>query len=138
MAKKKKNKRKKQKNIGISFVIKKICIASAVGAAAFFILCALAAFILYKKDADPSCFSAVMLITGGISGLICGITAILPIKRNGLLIGMASVIPAFFIVFTVITIINRTGISNIGWATLGIMTISGGIGGILGNKGTTA
>lgn len=134
MAKKRKNKKKKQESGGISFIIKKVCIASAVGATAFFILCAAAAFILYRKDADPSCFPAVMLVIGGISGFVCGITAILPIKRNGLVIGMASVIPAFFIIFTAITIINRTAISNIGWAALGIMTFFGGIGGILGNK----
>lgn len=130
-------KRKKQKPTetgGISFIIKKVCIASVIGTILFFILCAFAAFILYKKDIEPSYYSVVLLVIGGISGLVCGMAAIMPIKRNGLVIGMASVIPAFFIIFTVMTIINHSAISAIGWATLGIMTLAGGIGGIIGNK----
>lgn len=134
MAKKRKAKKATPTGNPILFVIKKTCIASVIGTILFFVLCSAASFIIYKIDAEPSCYSFVLLIISGICGLICGIAAILPIKRNGLVTGMASVIPAFFITFAIITLLNKSAISNIGWASLGIMTICGGIGGIIGNK----
>lgn len=127
-------KTKPAQNSGIIFIIKKVLIASVIGAAVFFILSAAAAFIVYKKDAEPSCFNVIVPVLSGISGIICGIAAILPVKRNGLIIGMASAMPAFFIVIAVSLIINRAPVSNIGWASMGTMILCGGIGGILGNK----
>lgn len=134
MPKKHKKKKSVQTDGNIKRIIIKVLRASAVGAAIFFMLCALAALIAYKKDTDPSYYKIFLLVISGISGFICGIAAILPVKRNGLIIGMASVIPAFFIIFTVITIINKTAISGTGWTSLGIMTFCGGLGGIAGNK----
>lgn len=127
-------KAKPVQNGGIIFIIKKVLTASVIGAAIFFILAAAAAFIVYKKDAEPSCFRIIVPVLCGISGIICGIAAILPIKKNGLVIGMTSAMPAFFIVIVVSLIISRAPVSNIGWVSMGVMILCGGIGGILGNK----
>lgn len=134
MAVKRKTKKSASTDNKITFIIKKICIASVIGVIVFFIICAISAFIIYKKDAEPTCYPIVLLIISGISGLVCGLAAILPVRKNGLVTGMASVIPAFFIIFVIVSIMNRTAISSVGWSSLGIMTICGAIGGIVGNK----
>ncbi|MCQ2479568.1 MAG: TIGR04086 family membrane protein [Clostridia bacterium] len=134
MAKKKKKKKSVQNGSGINFILKKIGIGAAVGLAVFFILTAIATLVVYKKDTDPSSFKIIMLVISGFSGLICGIVTIAPIKRNGLVIGMASTLPLYFVIFAVVTFLNQTPLSPIGWAALGVMAVCGGIGGILANK----
>ncbi len=132
MAKKRKNKKKKNTDGGMGFIIKKVVLAAAIGAAAFAALSLIASFIIYKKDASPASFPVIFLVISGISGIICGIAAVLPVKRNGL--GMVSTLPAFFVIFALITAINKTPVSSTGWISLGIMVFCGGIGGIIGNK----
>lgn len=131
----KRKKKKSAKNSGdTKYIIRHTAAASLIGAAVFFALCALSALAAFKKDADPQYFKIIFIAVSGISGLICGFAAVLPVKRNGLILGMISVIPAFFIIFTVITVINRSPVSAVGWASLGAITLGGGLGGILGNK----
>ena len=134
MAKKRKNKKKKNTDGGMRFIIKKTAVAAAIGIAAFAALSLIAAFIFYKKDSSPESFPVVFLVISGISGIIFGIATVLPVKRNGLVLGMVSTLPAFFVIFAVITAINKTPVSSTGWISLGIMVFCGGIGGIIGNK----
>lgn len=132
--KKRKKKKSEKKANGMGYIAKTVGIASLIGTAVFFILCAAAALIIFKKDIEPSVLPAVFYAICGLSGIICGFAAVRPVKHNGLILGMTGALPAYFIVFLILSIINRSPVSSTGWISLGIMTICGGAGGILGNK----
>ena len=135
MASKRRKKKKSDKSTsGIGYIAKKIGIAAIISTAFFFIISAAASLIILKKDAEPTVLPVVFLVISGICGLLCGFLTVKPIKRNGLVLGMTGTLPAFFLIFTVLSIINRSPVSVTGWISLGIMTVCGGVGGILGNK----
>lgn len=135
MASKRRKKKKSDINTGgIRYIAKRIGIAAVIGTAVFFILCAASSLVILKKDAEPTVLPVIFLVISGICGLLCGFLTVKPIKRNGLVLGMTGALPAFFLIFTVLSIINRSPVNVTGWISLGIMTACGGVGGILGNK----
>ncbi len=112
-------------------LIKSMLIGSGAGTVAFFTFIGLFAFIIFKKDTPENYYPAFLISASGISAFISGFLSVLPIKRNGLILGIFSTIPVFFIIFVASSIINRAGISLYGWISFAIMTILGAVGGII-------
>lgn len=111
-------------------IIIKLLTASFIGAAVFFILIAIASYFAYKQDMSPDNYSVLALVACVLSSVVCSVAAVRPFKRNGLLIGMASILPMFFIIFAVVSAVNRAALSTTGWVSFGVMLLTGGLAGI--------
>lgn len=112
-------------------IVIKLLIAAFIGAAVFFILIAIASYFAFKNDMSPDNYSVLALVACILSAVICSVAAVRPFKKNGLLIGMVSILPLFFIIFAVVSAVNRSALSTTGWVSLGAMLLTGGIAGIL-------
>lgn len=111
-------------------IIIKLLTASFIGAAVFFILIAIVSYFAFKQDMNPDNYSVLALAACVLSAVVCSATAVRPFKKNGLLIGMASILPMFFIIFAVVSAVNRAALSTTGWLSLGVMLLAGGLSGI--------
>ncbi len=129
----KKNKKKKYTDTknGNIFIVKSIFIGSGIGIVTFFAFTALFALLAYTQDMEEKYYTAFLLFSAGISAFCSGFIAVLPIKRNGLFMGMLSTLPMYFFIVGVASVISRTGIGLYGWISLGIMLIFSGLGGII-------
>lgn len=130
MQKTKKKKRSAQKS-GNSNLIKSVLIGSAAGTAGFFALTAILALLAYKQDFEENYYTVLIIFASAVSSFISGFVAVAPIKRNGLILGIASVLPVFLVIIAVASLMNRTGIGLYGWVSLAVMLLMGGIGGII-------
>lgn len=65
------------------------------------------------------------------TGFIGGFFAVKPTRRNGIVIGALSAVPAFMLIFLVTSIISHTGISATGWIAAAITVIFSAVGGII-------
>lgn len=101
-----------------------------VGAAVFFILSALVSLVAFKQDIPAESLGAAALAISAVSAFLCGYVTVRPIKKNGLMLGMLSAIPMYFIIFTVICIVNRAPLSVTGWLAMGVMLLCSGTAGI--------
>lgn len=126
----KKKKKTSSANKSTKDIIIKLIIASLIGAAIFFILIAFVSYFAYKQDMNPENYSSLAFAACIISAALCSFFAVRPFKRNGLLIGMTSILPMYFVIFAVISAVNRSSLSSVGWVSLGIMLLTGGIVGI--------
>ena len=66
-----------------------------------------------------------------VSGFIGGFFAVKPTRRNGIVIGALSAVPAFMLIFLVTSIISHTVISATGWIAAAITVIFSAVGGII-------
>ena len=103
---------------------------AAVGAAVFFILSAITALAAFKQDIPAEKLGAAALAISAVSAFLCGYITVRPIKKNGLMLGMLSAIPMYFIIFTVICIVNRAPLSVTGWLAMGVMLLCSAAAGI--------
>lgn len=109
----------------------RILVGSLLSVICYFVLAAIFSLISYKTDFDSSIYRYFVLFSGAVAGIIGGYFAVRKIRKNGIIIGAVSAIPAFFIIFLISSVISRTGISTVGWITAGIMTLFSAIGGII-------
>ncbi len=131
----KKTKKHSTKQVGDKFIIKTVLIGSVIGIICFFALLAIFALIALKQDLSEEYYWILTIVASAVSSFIGGFSAVRPIRKNGLILGMASVIPLFLVVLTVASIVNRTGISMYGWIALGVMLLFGaGAGVFAANK----
>ncbi len=130
----KRKKKIKQEDKNIAFIIRKLIFSTVFSVILFFILCAVTSFIFLKADTKPDLFPWAMIIIFGLCGFVCGLTAVLPIKKNGLVLGMISSVPMFFIIFVALCIVNKSGIGTTGWISFAATVVCAGLGGISGNK----
>ncbi|MBQ8228502.1 MAG: TIGR04086 family membrane protein [Clostridia bacterium] len=128
--KKNKKKRSVSKN-GNTNLIKAILTGSVAGIVSFFALTAILALLAYKQDFEDNYYTALILFSSGVSAFVSGFAAVLPVKRNGLVLGLLSVLPVFLIIIAVSSVVSRTGVGLFGWIALGIMLVSGAVGGIV-------
>lgn len=127
----KKRRSKPQTADGIKTVIIKALIGSLVGLVVFFLLTALAAFILWKTDADGVIFKYIMLLVGAVSGLVGGFTAVRPTRKNGIAVGALSALPCYLIEILVSVLVAKNGIGTIGWILMIIQLVLSAVGGII-------
>lgn len=128
-----KNKKKKRndKTGADKLIIKSVLIGSAAGIVCFFALTSILTLLAYTQDLEESYYTALIFFASGSSAFAGGFTAVLPLKRNGLVLGLLSVLPTFFFIAGVAGIVSRTGIGVLGWIALGIMLTMGALGGII-------
>lgn len=129
-----KNKKKKRNNnrSADKLIIKSVLIGSAAGIVSFFALTSILTLLAYTQDLKESYYTALIFFASGFSAFISGFAAVLPLKRNGLPLGLVSVLPMFFFIVGVASVVSRTGIGVLGWVALAIMLTMGALGGIVG------
>ena len=103
-------------------IIIKLLTASFIGAAVFFILIAIVSYFAYKQDMSPDNYSVLALVACVLSSVVCSVAAVRPFKR--------SILPMFFIIFAVVSAVNRAALSTTGWVSFGVMLLTGGLAGI--------
>lgn len=128
-----KNKKKKHSDnrSADKLIIKSVLIGSAAGIVSFFALTCVLTLLAYTQDLKESYYTALIFFASGFSAFIGGFAAVLPLKRNGLVLGLLSVLPTFFFIVGVAGIVSRTGIGFLGWVALVIMLGTGALGGIV-------
>ncbi len=112
-------------------LVKGLSLSFAAGTAAFLILSSLMTLIAFKQDLQESLYPFLMIICFAVSGFISGLASGLIIRKNGLIMGLISVMPVYFLIISAACITSRSGINLWGWAVLGAMLISGAAGGIV-------
>lgn len=128
---KNKNKKRNGKTSADKLIIKSVLTGSAVGIVSFFALTSILTLLAYTQDFEESYYPALIFFAGGFSAFIGGFAAVLPLKHNGLPLGLLSVLPAFFFIVGVAGIVSKTGIGFLGWIALAIMLTMGALGGII-------
>lgn len=128
-----KNKKKKRndKTGAEKLIIKSVLIGSVAGIVCFFALTCVLTLLAYTQDLEESYYTALIFFASGSSAFAGGFTAVLPLKRNGLVLGLLSVLPTFFFIVGVASVVSRTGIGVLGWTALAIMLATGALGGIV-------
>lgn len=131
MQKKRRTKPKPQVSGDIKTVAIKALIGSLVGLVVFFILTALASFILWKNDADSEIFKYIMLIIGAVSAFIGGFVAVRPTRKNGIAVGALSALPSYLVIILISVLLSKSGVGAVGWVLLAVMILFSAIGGIV-------
>ncbi len=128
-----KNKKKKRndKSCADKLIIKSVLTGSAVGIVSFFALTSILTLLALMQDFDESYYTPLIFFASGFSAFTGGFTAVVPLKRNGLPLGLLSVLPMFFFIIAVANLVSEKGIGLLGWVALGIMLITGALGGIV-------
>lgn len=127
----KKRRTKPQVSGDIRTIAVKILIGSLVSVLMFFVLTALASFLLWKTDADESVYKFVILLIGAFSAFAGGFVAVRPIRKNGIALGTLSTILPYFIVILVSALVAKSGLGVIGWVLLPLQVLFSAIGGII-------
>lgn len=129
MPKKRRSKPQSDNNIKTAAI--KALIGSLVGLVTFFILTVIAAFVMWKTDADSSIYKYIMLLTGAVSGLTGGFTAVRPTRKNGVAVGALSALPAYLVIISVSLLVAKSELGIIGWILLAVELLFSAIGGII-------
>ena len=118
-----KNKRRKPKaeSTNLRSIILKILVGSSLNVILYSALCVIFSLVSLKADFDLSMYKY----------FIFGFKSVGAIRKNGLLFGALSALPAFLIIFLVASIISRTGIAVSGRISAIIMTVFSAVGGIV-------
>lgn len=128
-----KNKRKKPKAeaTDLRSIIIKILIGSALTVIIYTALCVLLSLICLKADIDSSVYKYFIFAIAAVSGFFGGFKTVSAVRKNGLLLGALSALPAFLIIFLISSIVSHTGIAASGWISAIIMTVFSAVGGVL-------
>ncbi len=128
-----KNKKKKRndKTGAEKLIIKSVLIGSAAGIVSFFALTCVLTLLAYTQDLEESYYTALIFFASGFSAFTGGFIAVSPLRRNGLVMGLLSVLPMFFFIAGVAGVVSRSGIGILGWIALVIMLTMGALGGIV-------
>jgi putative membrane protein (TIGR04086 family) len=123
-----KNKTSKNDNSGFPFI--PIAITSTVSTLLYFLFIIIFALIALKTGTDSSMYMPVSIITGAITGFICGFVISRITKSNGLLYGgLTGFIHSVFC--SVIIFLLNKGIAGNGiFLLIGISFIASSLGGI--------
>lgn len=97
----------------------------------FFSLVAVLSLICLKIDCKTAIYKYFVFFISAISGFVGGLIAVKPFRKNGLIIGALSSVPAFIIIFLISSIISTTGIGVFGFISAIVMTLFSAIGGII-------
>ncbi|MBR6531517.1 MAG: TIGR04086 family membrane protein [Clostridia bacterium] len=127
----KKRRTKPQVSGDIRTIAVKILIGSLVGVLLFFVLTALASFLLWKTDTDESVYKFVILSVGAFAAFAGGFVAVRPIRKNGIALGTLSTILPYFIVILVSALVAKSGMGAVGWILLPLQILFSAIGGII-------
>lgn len=65
-------------------------IGNALGAAIFFILLSIASAVILKKGVSSGAYAPVSIVCAAIAAFIAGLFSVIPIRKNGLLLGLCS------------------------------------------------
>lgn len=112
-------------------IIVSILIGSLVNIIIFFGLTAVFSLICLKADTAPEILKYPVWAASGVGGFFGGLTAVGRLRKNGMLFGAASAVPALLVIILVCTLVSRTGISYVGWIAVSISVILSAVGGIL-------
>lgn len=128
-----KNKRRKPKAeaMNLKGIIFKILVGSALTVILYSALCVIFSLVCLKADFDLSLYKYFIFAISAVSGFFGGFKSVGTIRKNGLLFGAMSALPAFLIIFLVASIISRTGIAVSGRISAIIMTVFSAVGGIV-------
>lgn len=83
-----------------------VLIGNLLGVALFFIFTAIASAVIFKNTLSSSVYLPALIFISALSGLASGFAAVLPIRKNGLIMGLLSSI------FTVIAIFASAALSS--------------------------
>lgn len=108
-----------------------ILIGSLVNIILFFALTAAFSLICLKTDAAPEMLKYPVFAAASVSGFFGGLVAVSKLRKNGMIFGALSAVPALFVIILVCSLIGRTTISSVGWITVAIAVILAAVGGIL-------
>ena len=67
-----------------------LLIGNALGAAIFFILLSIASAVILKKGVSSGAYTPVSIVCAAIAAFIAGLFSVIPIRKNGLLLGLCS------------------------------------------------
>lgn len=67
-----------------------LLIGNIIGAVLFFLLTLLASAVILKKTVSSDFYTPVAVIISGFSALAAGFSAVRPLRKNGLIIGLGS------------------------------------------------
>ena len=67
-----------------------LLIGSALGVAIFFILLSIASAVMLKKGVSSGAYTPVSIVCAAIAAFIAGLFSVIPIRKNGLLLGLCS------------------------------------------------
>lgn len=67
-----------------------LLIGNALGAAIFFILLSIASAVMLKKGVSSGAYTPVSIVCAAIAAFIAGLFSVIPIRKNGLLLGLCS------------------------------------------------
>ena len=67
-----------------------LLIGNALGVAIFFILLSIASAVILKKGVSSGAYTPVSIVCAAIAAFIAGLFSVIPIRKNGLLLGMCS------------------------------------------------
>lgn len=128
-----KNKRRKPKaeSTNLRSIILKILVGSALNVILYSALCVIFSLVSLKADFDLSMYKYFIFAISAVSGFFGGFKSVGAIRKNGLLFGALSALPALLIIFLVASIISRTGIAVSGRISAIIMTVFSALGGIV-------
>lgn len=128
-----KSKRSKPKQDGTGFgsIIKAVLLGSALNIIIYTVLLAISSLISLKADTGEEYYKLFIWVICAISGFFGGYGAVGRVRKNGLVVGAAAALPAYFIIVLVSTIISRTGLSASGIIAALIMTVFSALGGVL-------
>lgn len=104
------------------------CVSGAVACVAF---TALFSFLLLKVDAADSIVAGLAVAVAGLSAFTAGFSAARVLHKNGLLIGLAGA-AALFLLLCVAGLFSGARFSSQTALRLGVMAVSGILGGIIG------
>ena len=112
-------------------LLKKMAIATLVGAVSTFIVLCAMALILSVKDIPTTAVSAMSSTAAGIGALAAGFAAAKLYKRRGAIIGAAAGAVLFIVIFIASLIITGTALSVSVLLRLVLMLLASTVGGII-------
>ncbi len=119
---------RKETNAKKTFIISLLA-GNAIGAAIFFILLSIASVVILKKGVSSGAYAPVSIVCAATAAFIAGLSSVIPIRKNGLLLGLcSSVLLIACIVMSALTAGGGVGIKTaIATAVAGICAGVGGI-----------
>ncbi len=114
---------------GTKYIIIRLLRGAAIGSAAFFLLLLLLAQIILKSDLGDSVLTAAAMASAGIAALVSGFFAVRPIRKNGIPLGAASVIPVIAVT-ALCCAVAAGGIGKNLLYSVVLMLVCGAVGGI--------
>lgn len=104
-------------------------IGNALGAAIFFILLSIASAVILKKGVSSGAYAPVSIVCAAIAAFTAGLFSVIPIRKNGLLLGLcSSVLLIACVVISAAAAVGSVGIKTaIAVAVAAVCSCVGGI-----------